>query len=203
LTGSAAAVAAALALGGCLELGKPFPEKISYALEARRDGERRAPAQDFTVSVRQFSVSPAYRSREFVYLREGHRYESDFYNEFFTPIGPMVAEAVRKWLEDSGLFATVIAPGSSLAARYAIEGWVRRIHGDFRDPERPLAVIELQVGLIRDDDSGPVAVRQWTYLEEVAIAAASPQELVKGWDQGLERILRRLEGDLGQLGYRL
>ena len=75
-----------------------------------------------TLEVRPVRVSPAYQGTGFVYRREELRYETDYYNEFFTSPGAMVTQEVREWLTDSGLFSLVLDNPSDLQTAYLVEG---------------------------------------------------------------------------------
>ena len=115
VAGALGAVALAIALPGCLKLGKGYPEKRYYVLRApSRPGEARPPdgGSEEILKVGRFRISPLYEGKEFVYQKEDLRYESDFYNVFFIPPASLITEEVRRWLGGSARFQHVMDPAS-------------------------------------------------------------------------------------------
>ena len=80
------------------------------------------PVQGATLDVNRFSISPTSQGREFIYRTTDLEYKTDFYNQFFRPPDNILTDAVRQWLNQTGLFEDVLTPVSQAIANYTIEG---------------------------------------------------------------------------------
>ncbi len=91
-----------LVLGGCVNLGRSYPEKHYYALEAAHQGEMRASIPGTVLKVRKFRAVPAFEGRELVYRTSDARYEGGFYNEWFVLPNAMLTYPAGAKLADNG-----------------------------------------------------------------------------------------------------
>lgn len=182
-------------LAGCSVPEREFPLRRQYVLDVNRTGERSA-AGSGVLKVRRFRISNPFEGTSFVYRTGGVSYESDFYNGFLSPPAAMVTEEVRQWLGVSGVFGTVVDAGSHADARYALEGNIVVLYGDYSDAEKPEAVMEIQVFLF--DEAGPASpvVFSSSYRAVSPIESNSPAALAAGLNDCLEKILKEIELDL-------
>ena len=194
----ACALAAAAAAFGCVNLKSDYPEKRYYMFNAQRTGEPRSGSAD-ALRVRRFRASPAFAGKQMVYRTGRLTYESDFYNELFVRPADLVGEQTRSWLAESGLFAHVMDSAARAEARYVLDGTVRRIYGDYTDPDAPRAVLIAQFILLDDSGAAPRIVHMKDYSAEVVIPMAEPGALAEGWSEGLDAVLSDLEEDLAGL----
>ncbi len=185
-------------MGGCLNPPVKDTERQYYVLDVARPAEPKHQGGDATLEVRPLRVSPAYQGTGFVYRREELRYETDYYNEFFTSPGAMISQEVREWLADSGLFSLVLDNPSDLQTAYLLEGNVTALYGDYTDPGNPRGILSIRFSIIDDRAPRPRAVLQSEYREQISLAESSPQALVRAWNQALGRIFGRLESDLAE-----
>jgi hypothetical protein len=132
----------------------------------------------------------------FVYRTGDQTFESDFYNVFWTPPAAMVANTTGKWLRASGLFSAVVDAGSLTPRSYALEGAVAELYGDYRNPGKPAAVMELRFALEDVQRNEPRILFQKDYSLSRPIATATPSALAAGWNQILGEILAALQTDL-------
>jgi ABC-type uncharacterized transport system auxiliary subunit len=193
-------LAAAVALGGCVDPTGSYPERRFYTVEAVREGAPREPARGSVLKVRPFRVSRAYEGRELVYRLDEQSYESDFYNAFFVDPASMLTQAVRGWLADARQFEHVVPTDSYLQATHVLEGNLTALYGDFRDRERPAACLEIQIVLLDDTEQPPRIVLHRTYRELVELEDESPAALVTGFGTSLSRALTALEEDIVAAG---
>jgi cholesterol transport system auxiliary component len=183
-------------LSGCVSLTKSFPDKQYYALEVTRQGEPGVPASRAVLDVRGLFVSPGFEGKELVY-RVGHtRYESDFYNAWFVSPSAMLTQQVQNWLRHAQLFEHVVATPSYLDATHILEGTVTALYGDYRQQGGHKAVVGIHIVLIEDNSTRSAIVFQRDYHQMVELTETSPDELTRGWNQGLEQIFMTLEADL-------
>jgi ABC-type uncharacterized transport system auxiliary subunit len=83
-----------------------------------------------------------------------------------------------------------------LQPNYVLEGSVNALYGDFRNLNKPAAVLEIEFFLHNEDSANPGIVLQKRYIKTVPLSGRSPEALIKGWSQALESILADLNTDL-------
>lgn len=194
---SAAVLALLAALAGCVDLKSPYPDRRFYALEAERSGGPRPGGADI-LRVRRFQSSRNAEGIEFAIRSGENAWESDFYHGFFTPPAGLIMEQTARWLGASGLFSHVVLGGSLADERLVLEGNVVALHADRRDAAKPAAAIEVQYAML-DLGVEPPALRfRKDYRRSVPAADASPEALVRGWNEGLASILKEFEEDLSK-----
>ncbi|HUU49893.1 MAG TPA: hypothetical protein VMW81_02905 [Nitrospinota bacterium] len=183
---------------GCLQGGdRVAVEKRYFAIDVSRPGEEVSSSKKGVVlRVQKFRVSARYRGKGLIYRTDEDSYESDFYNEFFVPPGPMIAENVHDWLSKSGLFQNIVKSSSRAESTYVLEGVVLPIYGDYRNTKAPKAVLGIEFFVINDASSLSDIVFQKRYLKKVPLKEKSPDGLVKGWNEALKQILVDFEKDL-------
>ena len=181
---------------GCVSLQKAYPVKQEYVLDCSRSGPRRQALPESSLKVRRFRVAPTFESKGFVYQKTDLSYHSDFYNRFFSPPASLVTEEVRQWISDSGLFESVVDPGMGIIPTHSLEGVINALYGDFREPDAPKAVLEMQFFLVREATAARDITFNRKYRQTVALDDPSPTTLVSGWNKALQSILTGVETDL-------
>jgi cholesterol transport system auxiliary component len=182
------------ALTACLSLEREAPNPQRFVLEAQRQpAEPDGPARTAVLEVQRFRVAPAWDGLPLAYRTSDARVETDFYNAFLVPPGPMLTEVTRQWLYDSGAFGRVQGAGQETAPTHLLEADVRALYGDLRG-EVPAAVLALTVVVTRAGSRDVVLQR--TYEEHAPLANDDAGTLVAGFNLALRRILARLEQDL-------
>jgi hypothetical protein len=83
-------------LCGCMQIQKSSPEKHQFILDVTRPGEQGAERSEAILVVNPFRVFSIYEGKGFKYQKGDLGLDADFYNEFFTQPGAMIAEQ-RKW----------------------------------------------------------------------------------------------------------
>jgi len=190
-----ALVAAALAGSACVKLGGTPVAKQYYQISPARTAPKAAAPRDIVLMVRRLSVSDLYNSRELIYRGSGEQIESDFYNMFFINPSSMLTTELRRWLDESGMFAHIIKPGSMVVPGLTLEGTVNALYGDY-SADRPAAVVEMQFFAVDESTPDNDIVFSGHYTERIPLADADPLTLVKAMTQGVETIYATLETDL-------
>ena len=181
---------------GCVSLERSYPEKRYFVVELGENAQQPNPAGEKTLLVSGLRISPRYADKSFVYRTSESGYESDFYNQFLTSPETMLSEEVRKGLAASPAFKYVVGPSSQLQPNYVLEGSVNALYGDFRNLDKPAAVLEIEFFLHNEDSTNPGVVMQKRYVKTVSLSGRSPDALVKGWSQALGAVLTELNSDL-------
>jgi len=181
---------------GCVSLERSYPEKRYFVVELGENAQQPNPAGEKTLLVSGLRISPRYADKSFVYRTSESGYESDFYNQFLTSPETMLSEEVRKGIAASPAFKYVVGPSSQLQPNYVLEGSVNALYGDFRNLDKPAAVLEIEFFLHNEDSTNPGVVMQKRYVKTVSLSGRSPDALVKGWSQALGAVLTELNSDL-------
>jgi uncharacterized lipoprotein YmbA len=183
-------------LAGCTALNRPYPAKRCFALETPQRPERVNPPASATMRVRQFRVSPPYHQPQFVYRLGEAEFKRDYYVEFIAPPSELVTDQAIAWLCDSGAFRTTCAGSSAADHDLVLEAVVTSLYGDYTDATAPQAVLSIHFFLLAEGGTRTNVVFDRTYSEHVSVGGEEPDKLVRGWSQGLQRILTTLEADL-------
>lgn len=184
-----------LVLGGCVNLGRSYPEKHSYILEAVRPGETQASIPGTVLKIRKFRVSPAFEGKELVYRTNDARYEGDYYNEWFVPPNAMITQQIVNWLTRAGLFQYVMDSSGPLPATHRLEGTLTALYGDYRATPAK-AVLAVQFFLLHEASAQAEVLWHQEYWKEVNVMEQQPEALVSGWNEALRLILSALDEDL-------
>ncbi len=170
--------------------------KHQFVLAAARPAQPARPPHDVALTVRDFTIEPVYEGRGLVYRKGESEYESDFYNEFLIAPQILVSSQTRAWLSRSGVFGTVLEPGSLVGPTHILEGSVLVLYGDFRGGKLPQAVMEIRIFLIAGTQARPEVVFTRDYQVSHPAQAPTADALVTAFDRCLEQILSALEQDL-------
>jgi uncharacterized lipoprotein YmbA len=191
-----------LLFAGCVSVKKSFPEKRNFILDVSRSGEPQSSVVGPVLRIRKLRISPRFEGKGFLYRKGDLSYESDFYNEFLVPPNSVLTEELRQWLASSGLFRHVIDSGSQLEATHVFEGTVAALYGDYRNLTLPKAILGIELFLVKDVAARSEIIFRKEYRGEVPIEGSSPEALINGWNEALQRILTSLERDLRQVDLR-
>lgn len=184
------------AMTGC-SLKQAAPVKATYLIDASRSGAARSGGSGI-LRVRPLQVAEPFDGRGFVYRTGESRYEADFYQEFLVSPRALLTAQVRRWMEASGKYQTVVDSASKADATFSLEGNVTALFGDYRDPASPQAVLQMHFLLLKEQTPAPRIVFQKSYHQAVPLEGRGPEALTKGWTKALEQVLSALEGDLPQ-----
>lgn len=183
-------------MAGCIRLEREMPRIDYFTLEAER-GAALGEARFGPVRMQRMRVSPRFEGDRFIYRPETLRFEEDYYNRFFAPPGDLIAEELRRWLEEAGLFEAVLAGPERLDPSFYVEGRVAELYGDFR--ESPRAILALELAFIHDEAARSRTLVRRGYRRAIPLEAGTPSALAEGWSRALEEIFREFESDLRQV----
>ena len=188
----------ALFVAGCTPAGGPAGDRRYFLMDVQREGETFKLQANVVLMVRPFSLAPGYHPKELTYRTGEFRYESDYYNRFVTDVGQQVAEQTRSWLSQSGYFAHVVPPGSTLNATHLLEGNITHLYGDFRDQSNAQAYVGITFYLIDITKRQPSIILSESLEEQAPVAEATAESLVQAYQNCLQQILKKLEVRLMQ-----
>ncbi len=183
-------------LTSCLDLTKEAVLKRRFALTTERDPVQ-ATEPKSVLMVRALSASSYCEGRGLTYRTGQKTFASDFYNEYFAPPALLITAEVQEWFLNSGVFGSVIAPGSYAAPTHVLEGEVTEFHGDYLESPGE-AVVGLNLIFLQSNQEGRLAsgaklVFQKVFRSTVALSDDGPEALVTGLEQALAVVLRQAE----------
>lgn len=188
-----------LCMAGCVQLERKYPDVRTYALDAGSHAHEDYAGTPVSVRINAFSATPQAADRSMAYRTGEMTYESDFYNQLVAAPAEMIRDQASAWLKGSPLLKFVFKSGQAAGPCYVLDGTLRDLYGDYRDPNAPRAVLRLELTVSESGDDSSGAVLQKIYSQEVSMDRVSPQELARGWNQGLSRIFADFENDLKSL----
>jgi len=180
----------------CIGVERGYPDRRYFVLEVPAQVNPSNPSSGETLQVSNVRVSPRYADRGFIYRTSESAYESDFYHQFLVPPAALMTEEIRKGLIAREVFKYVISPSSPLPPSFVLEGSVNALYGDFRNPDSPRAVLEMEFFVTSETPAKPGILMQKRYLKSIPLSGRSPEALVKGWNEALAEILTSLVADL-------
>lgn len=177
-------------------LTKEYPSKKYYLIDVDLSKFGNLKKKFPYIKVNKFKISNIYESKNFIYKYSDVGYESDFYHEFLVFPVTNISEVFSRWADrvELGFVSPSIFDNEKL---YILSGNIISLYGDFRDSKSPYAILEIDVYIQRASDMGIVYRRK--FEQKVKIQKPEPEELVKGWNTGLQKILIDLESDLAKL----
>ncbi len=170
--------------------------KDTFLLDTQRSGKSVQATSEVILAVQPFSIAPAFGGKGMVYRTGENRYESDFYNEYFVSPAAMMTDQTRNWLADSGVFAQVLLPTSSVKPTQILEGHIKQIAADLRDKANPQAILEISFFLIEQQKRERTIQFQKTYSVTQPLESRTAPAGIAALNQCLTEILENLEKDL-------
>lgn len=192
----AAILGLTLVLGACA-IGKPVEQGTSYALDPVMPAPM--PAADRkpeTLRMGRVQVAAAFSGPGLVYRMSDVRYVSDPYHTFLSEPDGMFGARIAEWLDRSGPYRAVSQPGSARTAPFVLEATVTDLYGDFRPGQAPAAVLTIQFALIDTASARTQVVVEQTISRRQVIDRATPEDLVRGFNQALADVLKELASGL-------
>lgn len=187
---------AAVALASC-SLRQPAVSTADYAFDI--PAAPRGPAGVRSISVLPFSAGPKASGQMLLYRVGDTRYEHDFYNRLLAPPPQMLTGALRRHLAQARA-GQVREPGAPLGSDLVVQPRLTELYADYRDEERPRAVVAVVMVLIERRPDGNGELFERTYRQSVPMKRISPAAAVDGWSEGLGLIFREFTSDLRRAG---
>ena len=191
----------ALIFTGCAGSQNSFSAKKHYVLDVTRDDDKISDAADAVLKIRRFRISNRFDQKELVYRVAQHRFESDFYNEFFTLPAALITEETRQWLTRAGIFKNILDISSQTQSHLLLEGYIFAIYGDFTDKNNPCAVLEVQIFILDETLPNSPVIFQQTYYVTHPLQSNQPDALINGLNVCLKNFLTSFEEDLRNIPF--
>jgi cholesterol transport system auxiliary component len=187
-----------LALAGCLNLNKSYPDKRSFVLDVAPEERQPTSESGMVLRIAKFRVSPLFVGRAMVYRVADLQYENDFYNEWFVAPGTLVTQQFQEWLAKTGRFKFVLMGTNHIEPTHVLEGNVTEFYGDYRAAEAPKAIFGIDLHLLDARNEREVIFTR-NYRRQVPLADRSSDILAAGLTQAVHDVLVDLDRDLAEL----
>jgi cholesterol transport system auxiliary component len=193
-----AILVSACVLSGCLS--RPALQRQTFAFTASEAVPTNILATARVLGIRNLRIAVPFEGRSLVYRTGDNAYVRDPYAEFLDTPAESLLVAIREWLRDNATFAAVVEPGSSLRPNTLAEIEVTRLYGDFRQPQRPVAVLTMRFLFFDAPETLPGKVLlERKYARYIPLKSATPAALMDGWNEALTQVLTQVISDLRNL----
>lgn len=179
---------------GCA--GRKAVVKDTFLLNAQRSGSPASAASGPVLMVRPFSIAPAYAGRDLVRKIAANQLESDYYNEYFVSPAQMLTDLTRSWIDQSGLFQTVLPATSSIRPAMSLEAHIEKLLADMPNETNPQAKLEISFILIEHNKRQQTIHFQKSYTWAHPMTTLSWPDYIIAQNACLTQILTELEKDL-------
>lgn len=183
-----------LAVSGCL--GKQEFLRQRYWVTAQRPPtETPASAPVEILELEPFSIDSAFAGTGIVTRRAGREYEKSFYEEYLSPPARMITEQTRRWVDDSGLFARVLPPGSTMEPTHLLEGHISKLYADYTADPTALQ-LEISMYLLKGRGDKQQIRFAETYSVTQPMNARNAQAYFAALEKALTEVLTQFESDV-------
>jgi cholesterol transport system auxiliary component len=189
-------LAAAVMLSGC---GSRAINKNQYVLDISPPAVKAAQRSDSILEVRSFNIDSQFSGRQMVYRVGEFRYSPDYYNEFLISPATMITQAVRNWVADTGMFARVLEPGSSIRPTYVLNGTIAACYADIREKAAPAAVLKVRMFLTKQDGGPETLVWSRTYDLREPMKDLQAESFAAAMSKCVDNVLQKLQENLQEL----
>ncbi len=182
-------------LTGCLRGTRSAPDLEHFDISPG-DAPRAPRSSAHVLMLRRLDVESPFEDRRFLYRTGPSTYEPDYYIRFVASPAELLTNRLEEWIEEMGLFAAVVEPGSSAEYRYILEGQILQLYGDYTDPRQPKAVIKAEFVLVDDQDGAGKILFERQYQQAEPVISSAADGLATGWGQAVRSVFLALGSDL-------
>ncbi len=150
------------------------------------------------VSVDRVEVAPEFAGRSITYRTAPHSFERDPYAVLAASPRDLVLAVVRTSLSNTDFVREVVEQGGPEAADLLVEAYVSDLEGDFTVPDKPVAVVGLEMVAISVPPlPQPLAtVLRKAYLRRLPLPEKSAVAVANAWNDGLNSIVQEFLRDM-------
>jgi cholesterol transport system auxiliary component len=187
-------LASVFGLTGCIS--RPALNKQTFTFNAPAISATNVIAGARVLGIRNLQIAAPFEGRSLVYRIGEFSYVRDPYAEFLEPPAEELLAPMRGWLRDSGNFIAVTEAGGALKPDFLVEISVSQLFGDFRQPDRPVAVVTMRFVFFNAPNGVPgKVILQQEYSRRIPLSAPTAAALMEGWNQALAEIVAEVSSD--------
>ena len=182
---------------GCVIQRSPAPVIHHYTLEYDPPRLAIEATTERVLAVQPFTVAAPYASRRIIYRDAKFRRDAYVYHQWRAHPGDLVADMLRRDLQQIGFFRAVVGLGSSVASSYVLEGTVEEFFVA-ELPDRWEAVMSLSITLLdaHPSDTSHIVLFQKTYSTRVLCRKHTPQSIVAAMSSAMAELSHSICTDI-------
>jgi ABC-type uncharacterized transport system auxiliary subunit len=180
-------------LAGCVNLSTKSAPQNNYSLSALAPPNvsyNKSKAENI-LEIYPPQIAPQFAGSNFVYRTNELNYTTDYYNVFFGFPAEQIQQNSIKYIQTTKIFKYASDNILPLKTDYILKTNITELYADYRDAKFPKAVISIQYTLINAKEQ-PKIVFSRTLNASIPLTEKSSNALVNGWNEGLQKILKRL-----------
>jgi ABC-type uncharacterized transport system auxiliary subunit len=180
-------------LCGCSSGGGWQRQLFAFSLPASAP---RTNASVNIVALTRVSISPLFQHRSFTYRTAENTYKQDPYAGFLIPPERALAESIRAFMRESGVFGRVVDPGSGLTPTLVAEVSINELYGDFRQASQMVGKMEIHFTCyeIKDGSPGRIMLDK-LYAHSTPLAEKTANAVMAAWDTDLREIMGEINSE--------
>ena len=180
-------------LCGCSSSGGWQRQHFSFAVPADPPHTN---ASAPIVALTRVSISPLFQHRSFTYRTAQNTYKQDPYACFLIPPERALAESIRAYMREGGVFGRVMDPGSGLTPTLVAEVAINELCGDFRQTSQPVGTMAIHFICyeIKDGSPGRILLDKLC-VHSTPLAEKTASALMAAWDADLRAIMEEINSE--------
>ena len=183
-------------LSGCFGWNsKPDDEVHYYVIDVNRSSVASEFVKNRVLLIKPVKLTSHFKTQNVVFKVGDNEFQPQPFDQFFSPPEEMFTEQLRRWLQRTGLFSSVIIDEKQ-PADMVLEVAVTALYGEVRQQFSPQSTLEMQFFLTSMDGDESKLLFQTGLRIDIDIDETTPSQVVKGWNIGLKELLFTLEDDL-------
>jgi ABC-type uncharacterized transport system auxiliary subunit len=171
-------------------------QRKTFSMNINPPANVSAPRNELILKINDFSIASQFDTTRMVIRDSDSRYTKDYYNGFIANPAILFAQQSQSWLSAAGICRAIVPANSVLDADYILEADIKSLYADFRELNKPQAMVEIEFFLIKPDREKYNLIFKQTYSESADMQNNTAEELVNAYEIALEKIMQRLEKDL-------
>ena len=185
-----------LALAGCGAARTKAPDVRYYTLEYEAPAVSGETCQA-GVTLSRFGVAPEFNTGKLVYRDLSFGRQEYAYHQWRATPQTLVADYLRRDMQQSGLFLAVNRAGSSLPATHQLEGMIEEwMEVDGEDHWLASAGLTITLLDLRAGSAPQQVLFQRTYRESEPAAKKNPGSVVEAMSRVMRRLSERIIADV-------
>lgn len=184
-------LACCLSLTGCLS--SKYVEQKQYLLAAKAPTRTQQFHQKSSLYLNHVIAVAPFDQLNFLYRIDKYQYLTDYYNAFLVPPAEQLETMLISHLKTASKFTI---QKNALPTANILSVRLTEFYADYRDKQRPQAIISALFTLSGPNDSGVICEKMFT--QAVTLPAKNTASLLSAWNMGLQNILTNATTALNQ-----
>jgi len=159
-----------LGLAGCGLSERPYLERRDWPLTVPPPAREGASVRGRTLLLRGTQAGPGLEARGLQSLQPDGSVRTDYYESWSVPPAQGAEATLRQWLEASGRFSAVLAPGSRMSADWVMETTLTAL---VADPTHNVARASLSMVVLDQRTGTPRVLAQRVFSAEAPLTAGA------------------------------